>query len=209
MWPAIRRLAEAEILAHSNAGARIVVLEAAVLFEAGWDDIGDEVWVVVVDRETAIDRCISRDGLARDAIENRLDAQLSNDERIAKAGVVIANSGSEKEMLGQLDQLLIQSLVNFVLLGSYAPRRMIARVGLHQQGRKIQTASLPVIDRRPHIQKFGRADQFIDGPHAELGHDLAQLFGQKEEVVDDILGRAFKPLAKFWVLGRHADRAGV
>ena len=41
----------------------MVVLEAAVLLEAGWTDAVDEVWVVVVEPEVAIVRAMSRDGL--------------------------------------------------------------------------------------------------------------------------------------------------
>ena len=76
----------------------LIILEAAVLFEAGWEDMGDEVWVVVVDRETAIGRSISRDGFEREAVENRLDAQLSNAQRIEKAAIVIDNSSSTQAM---------------------------------------------------------------------------------------------------------------
>lgn len=62
VWPEIRRLAELEIdaIRQSNPDA-IVVLEAAVLFEAGWEDMGEEIWVLTVDRETAIERSMERD----------------------------------------------------------------------------------------------------------------------------------------------------
>ena len=102
VWPEIRRLAEAEIKASDP--DNIVVLEAAVLFEAGWEDIGDEVWVVVVDRELAIARAIARDGFDRESVESRLDSQINNEERTSKADVVISNNDSEEEMLEQLDQ---------------------------------------------------------------------------------------------------------
>ena len=103
VWPAIRALAEAEIARVQAAGtAKVIVLEAAVLFEAGWESIGDEVWVNVVDREVAIARAIARDNLPREAVENRLNAQLSNAERRARATVVIENDGSQDEMLAQL-----------------------------------------------------------------------------------------------------------
>jgi phosphopantetheine adenylyltransferase/dephospho-CoA kinase len=102
VWPEIRRLAEAEIKASDP--DNIVVLEAAVLFEAGWEDIGDEVWVVVVDRELAITRAIARDGFDRESVESRLDSQITNEERTSKADVVISNNDSEEEMLEQLDQ---------------------------------------------------------------------------------------------------------
>jgi len=105
VWPEIRRLAELEISCFEalNPDAT-VVLEAAVLFEAGWDDIGDEIWVVVVDRETAIERSISRDGLEREAVESRLNSQLSNEERTAKATVVIDNNSTPEAMREQLEQ---------------------------------------------------------------------------------------------------------
>ena len=103
VWPAIRRLAEEEIAQVRAAGsARVIVLEAAVLFEAGWQDIGEEVWVNIVDRDVAIARAMQRDNIAQATVERRLDAQLSNAERIARADVVIDNNGTPDEMLAQL-----------------------------------------------------------------------------------------------------------
>jgi phosphopantetheine adenylyltransferase/dephospho-CoA kinase len=103
VWPAIRTLAEEEVRqVQASDPDRIIVLEAAVLFEAGWDDLGDEVWVNVIDRENAIARATARDNVPREAIERRLDAQLSNAERIARADVVIDNNGSIDDMLAQL-----------------------------------------------------------------------------------------------------------
>ena len=102
VWPEIRRLAQNEI--DANDSDTIMVLEAAVLLEAGWQDIGDEIWVVTVDPEIAITRCMSRDGLEKEDVQSRLDAQLSNDERIAQADIVIVNNGSEEALLEQLDE---------------------------------------------------------------------------------------------------------
>lgn len=105
VWPAIRALAEAEIARVRAAGAaRVIVLEAAVLFEAGWQDLGDEVWVNIVDRDVAIERAMQRDDVARATVERRLDAQLSNAERIARADVVIDNNGTPDAMLAQLER---------------------------------------------------------------------------------------------------------
>ena len=44
---------------------------------------------------------------------------------------------------------------------------------------------------------------------AEPGHDLAQFFGDEEEIVDHVLRLAGEALAQHRVLRRHADRAGV
>ena len=103
VWPAIRALAEEEIARVRAAGAaRVIVLEAAVLFEAGWQDVGDEVWVNIVDRDVAIARATQRDKVPQATIEKRLDAQLSNAERVARADVVIDNNGTPEAMLAQL-----------------------------------------------------------------------------------------------------------
>ena len=103
VWPAIRHMAEAEIAKlRAVEPAKIIVLEAAVLFEAGWQDLGDEIWVVIVERATAIARAMQRDNMPQATAESRLNAQLSNAERVARADVVIDNNGTLEAMLEQL-----------------------------------------------------------------------------------------------------------
>lgn len=95
VWPEIRRLTQIEIeSALRDQPDRIVVLEAAVMLEAGWNRSTDEVWVVIVEPAVAIARAVARDGVAAAAVEARIAAQLTNAERIARADVVIDNSGS-------------------------------------------------------------------------------------------------------------------
>lgn len=94
VWPEINRMAKDEIRAALQQDpARVVVLEAAVLLEAGWQKDMDEVWVVIVDPEVAVARAMARDGVAEDAIRKRLAAQTDNPTRIAAADVVIRNEG--------------------------------------------------------------------------------------------------------------------
>ncbi|MDA0271675.1 MAG: dephospho-CoA kinase [Proteobacteria bacterium] len=110
VWPEIRRLAELEIDAiTANNPDAIVVLEAAVLFEAGWEDMGEEIWVLTVDRETAIERSMARDNAPRDAVERRLDSQLSNEVRTSRADVVITNDSNVAAMLAQIDSAFAKS----------------------------------------------------------------------------------------------------
>lgn len=94
VWPEINRMAKDEIRAAlAENPARVVVLEAAVLLEAGWQKDMDEVWVVIVDPEVAVARAMARDGVTEDAIRKRLAAQTDNPTRIAAADVVIRNEG--------------------------------------------------------------------------------------------------------------------
>ncbi len=101
VWPEIGRLAQAEIEAGQPGG--ITVLDAAVLFEAGWTEGLDEIWVVVADPDTAAERAMARDGLSAEALRKRIAAQLSNDERAARADVVIDNSAGLDSLHAQLE----------------------------------------------------------------------------------------------------------
>ena len=106
VWPAIRAMAEKEIAnAQRTAPERIVVLEAAVLIEADWLDLADQIWVTVVEPAVAIERACARDNLSADAVQTRLDAQLSNDERRSYADHVIDNSSDQAHLLAQVESL--------------------------------------------------------------------------------------------------------
>ncbi len=72
--------------------ARVVAVEAAVLLEAGWQALVDQLWVVVAPVEVAIARLRDDRGVPEDQARVRIAAQMSNDERIAHADTVIHNA---------------------------------------------------------------------------------------------------------------------
>jgi dephospho-CoA kinase len=69
-----------------------IVVEAPVLMEAGWRFF-DEVWVVVVEPETAVARVTAARDMTADEVRRRLAAQMSNAERVRLAYRVIHNDG--------------------------------------------------------------------------------------------------------------------
>lgn len=82
-----------------------VVVEAAVLLEAGWDALVDEVWVVEASRETAIARVIADRQLARDEVERRVDNQMSSEERAQAADCIIRNAGTLEELRAEVTRI--------------------------------------------------------------------------------------------------------
>ena len=72
----------------------LIVLDAAILLEAGWDRLCDAVWTVEAPPETALQRLMARNGLSAEQAATRLNAQWSNAERAARAQRVIPNSGT-------------------------------------------------------------------------------------------------------------------
>ena len=82
-----------------------IVLDAAVLFEAGWDELCDEVWTVSTSPERALERLVARNRLTPEAARARIDAQLGNAEREARADRVIRNDGTLDALAAAVDAL--------------------------------------------------------------------------------------------------------
>ena len=80
-----------------------VVVEAAILIEAGWRAIVDQLWVVSVKRETAIARVVGSRNLSHADVERRIDTQLSDAERRRQADVVIENDGDLDALRAQVE----------------------------------------------------------------------------------------------------------
>ena len=75
-----------------------IVVEAAILIEANWLPLVDEVWLVVAGKDAVVQRLSSQRGLSPDEVSRRVDAQLSDVERRKFAHIVIENRGSVEDL---------------------------------------------------------------------------------------------------------------
>ena len=98
VWPAMRKMMEERLEELRAKDVEIVVLEAALLIEADWLSLVDEVWLVLASPETARRRLMERNGLTAEQAESRLRSELTNEKRRADATVVIENDGSLEEL---------------------------------------------------------------------------------------------------------------
>ena len=87
--PRMKGMMRERLAALARDGAAITVLEAALLFEAKWDDLADEVWVTAVAPAIAAKRTSERSGLSEDQVLERIKSQMSNEERTQNAHVII------------------------------------------------------------------------------------------------------------------------
>jgi len=93
MHPRMARMVANKIEALRIEGVDVVVVEAALLFEAGWDSLVEEVWVTDSPEQMVIDRLKNRNGLSEDEARKRISSQMDRSERLGKADFVIDNSG--------------------------------------------------------------------------------------------------------------------
>jgi len=92
MHPRMARMVSQQIEKLREEGASAVVVEAAVLFEAGWDSMVDEVWTTESPLDNVADRLMARNGLDRAEVVKRIKSQMSSEERSARSRVVVDNS---------------------------------------------------------------------------------------------------------------------
>ena len=105
MHPLIRDLIEERLVTLESNQNKVAVVEAAILIEAGWKSLFDEIWVVISDPEEVVNRLGVRNGLSREDAVKRIDSQMSNDERIEHGDVVVENTGSMEDLQTRVNSL--------------------------------------------------------------------------------------------------------
>ena len=102
VWPVMADVVRTEMARAEEMDAPAFGLEAAVLFEAGWEDLVDEVWAVVSEEDVSIGRVRRRDGVTEEQVRARMQAQLSSDEKAARADLVVTNNGTLDDLTEQV-----------------------------------------------------------------------------------------------------------
>lgn len=107
MHPRMAKAVAERIKELEEQGVTVVVVEAAILFEAEWDSLVDEVWSTDSLEEVVVERLHARNGLSEEEVRKRIGAQMSAKERRRRSDVVIDNSGDVDDL-----ESTIQSLWN-------------------------------------------------------------------------------------------------
>lgn len=87
-----------------NLSGRIIV-DAPLLFEAGWDRFVDTTVTVICPLSLRIQRIQKRDGLPVDQILARIHAQTSEELRIRKTGYILYNVGTLDFLRTQVERM--------------------------------------------------------------------------------------------------------
>jgi dephospho-CoA kinase len=104
--PAIARLAARRFREIEREGARLIVYDAPLLFEAGAEGQVDAVLVVTVGPDQQLKRLMARNTLSRSEAMARIASQMSQQEKAARADFLIDNSGSVEETRQQVKALM-------------------------------------------------------------------------------------------------------
>jgi dephospho-CoA kinase len=109
MHPQMYRTVKRKLEDLRTQGTGVVVLEAALLIEAEWTDLVDQVWVVVSPQSKVIDRLCNQKGFTGKEAEARIAAQTTASQRAKHADVLIEND-STLDSLRKKVEILWQKL---------------------------------------------------------------------------------------------------
>jgi dephospho-CoA kinase len=92
--------------AAQDPAVRLIVLDAAIMLEAGWDGVCDRLVFVDCPTEERLRRLTEQRGWRAEEVPAREAAQLPLTEKRAKADDVVDNSATPEDLERQVDALL-------------------------------------------------------------------------------------------------------
>jgi dephospho-CoA kinase len=101
-----RRIREQVGAAQADPAVRLVVLDAAIMMETGWDRVCDRIVFVDTPREARLRRLAEQRGWSTGEVEAREAAQLPLKEKAGRADVVLDNAGPPEHLARQVEALL-------------------------------------------------------------------------------------------------------
>ncbi|WP_291314676.1 dephospho-CoA kinase [Corynebacterium sp. UBA2622] len=104
--PAIREESERRLAELEHGGAEAAVYDMPLLFELGLDSTMDLNVAVHTDAEVRVARLVEKRGLEESDVRNRIDRQIGDAERQARADVVLDNNGTPEELEQQVERLV-------------------------------------------------------------------------------------------------------
>ena len=110
--PEIKQLVIGELDKFRSAGVKIAVVEAAILIEANWQDIVNEVWSIESKTSIIFNRVKKRDDINDQAIQSRMDSQIDDATRLKHSDEVITNNGTIQELKNNLAEIWGKKFIN-------------------------------------------------------------------------------------------------
>ena len=105
--PAVKEYVTEVAKKEKEAGKlRILVLEAALLIEEGYDKICDELWYIYTSEENRKIRLMKNRGYSEEKVRNIFESQLEEEEYRRFCKIVIDNNGTKVETLRQVAEVI-------------------------------------------------------------------------------------------------------
>mgnify|MGYP006101199851 CR=1 FL=1 len=207
VWPSVRSKVNKLIEGYKSDGTtELIVLESAVLLDAGWDEICDHIFVVRVDRSVAIRRMVEDRGMRSEEAVKRVDAQSVRRGILGEVDAkcpftVIANNGERGEFLTNVDNSIAAVLSAPVPLRSSRGQEMLR--GCAPADRRAYDLLWPHFGRQQGRTMCGPASA------AMLLRAMGSAADEAGAVWDEVLVLSASATATATEVGAKAKRCGL
>ncbi len=103
--PEVILATEKAMILAEQAGIEMFILDAPLLFEARMEEYLDLTIVVIADRKVRIKRALERGNLTEEDIVRRIELQMPDKEKQARADLVVTNNGTLDQLQAELQVL--------------------------------------------------------------------------------------------------------
>lgn len=100
--PYVRQCFDRDLADITNTAVAVIPL----LFEANLQNMVGEVWVVTCSPQQQLDRLQVRNHLTLEQAQARIKSQMPLAAKVQRANVVIDNSGTQEDLIEQIDQVI-------------------------------------------------------------------------------------------------------
>ena len=105
LHPLIKRKMVEDCIKYKN--DKVLILEIPLLFEAKFESICTEIWLIKCSRENQIQRLINRDKISREEAERIINIQSNNIKKEEKSKIILENNENDKvELFRKINKLI-------------------------------------------------------------------------------------------------------
>ena len=105
MWPEIFILIQNTYNEEKDKGKKIFLVDAALIFEANFQNFFDKIILITANKDTRIKRAINRKNIPLESIQNRISLQLSDSKKKEMANYVVENNSDIDMFIKKLNRI--------------------------------------------------------------------------------------------------------
>ena len=105
MHPEVILAADKAMILAEQDGVAMFILDAPLLFEAKLEEYLDLTVVVIADQQVRVKRALERGNLPEEDILRRIQLQMPDKEKLARADLVVTNNGTLEQLQAELEAL--------------------------------------------------------------------------------------------------------
>lgn len=87
-----------EVGLYKNKGEKVVIFDCPLLLESNIEHLVDIILVITSDYDIQLDRIVRRDNMSINEAKQRIDSQMSQEEKIKRADYIIENNGTYEDL---------------------------------------------------------------------------------------------------------------